>query len=141
MCKHFAGGIGHGQQHAVFLRQHPAQAGQRHFKLVADRPDIDVGVIQRDEHTMVQLDENAFYDPAQDDEIDDVLTGIWRPSEFDRNMVIVPVQRFALAALERNEVRCAEKQIVVGKPDGKVEHGKEGVRGQVTELRDGGQRA
>ena len=83
---------------------------QSHFQIVADGVNTYMRMALRQKRVMIEFFDDGFYDLVQNDEIDYVLIGIQRPMNLDRQVIIVPMQCFASATLERDEMRGAKSK-------------------------------
>ena len=75
------------------------------------------------QYAVVQLLHDRLQTLPNEDKIDDVFVRAHRPEKFGLHPIIVPMQRLASPALERNEVRRAENQIGRSNANGKIGHG------------------
>ena len=73
-----------------------------------------MSVLRRQQNMMVQIVDDLLHRVAESDEVEDVTVLVKRAGKFDGRAPVVAMQPFADVAVESNEVRGAEDQMIFG---------------------------
>src|SRR5690606_5976637 len=100
------------QEHDVVTREDVPPVPVPHLDLAAFLPQLQVRVLEREQHLVVDLVHQPPHDPLQRDEVEDVAVLVQLALELHPRAVVVAVQRLAQAAVG-DEVPGGEDEVVL----------------------------
>jgi hypothetical protein len=119
MGNEFGCGVADGKDPAVFVGEDPATVGKggRDFALVRRDGNAYQRVAIREQHAVIELADKRLEAIAEGDKVEDILVFIEIPLNGCFDAPIVAMQPFTDIAIERDEVRRAEDQSILGDAD------------------------
>lgn len=120
----FGGRLRQRQQDAILAWEDPAALFKGCCHLVVVCTDLNRRVHRRQEHAMIEFLGQDLQVVAQCDEVKDVMILVERTCGGGADAIVVPMQPFTDVAVERDEMRRTEDQLILLDGDVILRHGR-----------------